>query len=96
MLSVTNITKARSSLTRDFSVLIYGVSHGKEFCSVKGEIAHSSIQKEDTLSAAAAAAQQRLRVRGHLLCYLLSLKLGRHLSKHHLRNMYYICAKMHR
>ena len=62
------------------SVLIYGVSHGKEFCSVKGEIAHSSIQKEDTLSAA--AAQQRLRVRGHLLCYLLSLKLGRHLSKH--------------
>ena len=82
------------SLDSYTSILIYGVSHGKEFCSVKGEIAHSSIQKEDTLSAAAAA-QQRLRVRGHLLCYLLSLKLGRHLSKHHLRNMYYICAKMH-
>ena len=29
---------------RFFFVLIYGVSHGKEFCAVKGEIAHASIQ----------------------------------------------------
>ena len=32
-------------VSRDFFfVLIYGVSHGKEFCAVKGEIAHTSIQ----------------------------------------------------
>ena len=33
-----------ASFTRDFFVLIYGVSHGKEFCAAKGEIAHTSIQ----------------------------------------------------